>query len=290
MSWTPTEAFSSARWAYRRATAPFRGLPDFLIIGAQRAGTTSLFEYLCRHPQIAPPTHKEIHFFDDSWWRGVRWYRRFFPLAHPGRRALTGEASPYYLFHPAVPERVAETCPEVRLIVLLRDPVARAHSQYHHARRCGYEHLSFEEALRLEPERLAGEEQELQVDSRHRSFSHRRHSYATRGLYADQLERWLSFFRLEQLLVLRTEDLLAHTNATFRAALDFLGLPAVGLDDQPLLNRGEYAGMSPEVEAYLADYFREPNRRLSKLLGRDFGWDHDTGPAKASPAATPSSA
>jgi hypothetical protein len=290
VSWTSAQALSSARWAYRRATAPARGLPAFLIIGAQRAGSTSLFEYLCSHPKIAPPTHKEIHFFDDNWWRGLNWYRRFFPLARPGTRVLTGEASPYYLFHPAVPERVAASCPEVRLIVLLRDPIARAHSQYHHARRCGYERLSFKDALRLEPKRLAGEEQRILVDSRQTSFSHRRHSYATRGLYADQLERWLAFFRPQQLLVLRSEDLLAHTDATFRAALEFLDLPAVDLADQPRLNSGEYGSMSPEVRAHLANYYREPNRRLSELLGRDFGWDCDSGRVAASAPATPSSA
>jgi Sulfotransferase domain len=265
----------TARWAYRRATAPLRALPDFLLIGAQRGGTTSLFEYLYRHPQVATPTHKEIHFFDDNWSRGVNWYRRFFPIA--GHEKLTGESSPYYLFHPAVPERVAKILPRVRLIALLRDPISRAHSQYHHSVRLGYEQLSFEDALRLEAERLAGQEQALLADPSHESFSHREHSYATRGLYATQLERWLSFFGWEQLLVLRTKDLLERPKTTVNAVLEFLGLQLMDLGPQPLLNSGEYGAMSPEARAMLSDYFRDPNRQLSKLLDEDFEWDRLSG-------------
>ena len=103
-----------------------RRLPDFLVIGAQRAGSTSLFAQVCAHPGVAAPSHKEIHYFDLQSFRSLRWYRSHFPPAVTARGRLTGEASPYYLFHPAVPGRVAATLPDVRLVARVRDPVARA--------------------------------------------------------------------------------------------------------------------------------------------------------------------
>jgi hypothetical protein len=256
------------RRTYRGATASLRPLPGFLIIGAQRAGSSSLFSYVCAHPDIAPPTHKEIHFFDNNWFRGVPWYRRHFPLAlRSGSARLTGEASPYYLFHPAVPERVAATLPEVRLLAVLRDPVERAYSQYQHARRDGHETLSFEEALEREDERLAGEAELLARDPTHVSFAHRRLSYRTRGLYAEQLERWFAVFPREQLLVLRSEELFAEPDRVLASAFAFLGLEPFSLPAYPALNQRPYEPMSDAARAFLEGAFREPNRRLDALLG-----------------------
>src|SRR3954447_18625468 len=111
------------RHSVRRPTARWRMVPDFLIIGAQRAGTTSLFHYLQRHPSVMQSSIKEVHYFDGSYNRGRRWYLSHFPLrrATSGGR-ITGEATPYYLFHPTVPTRVAVDFPDVKLIAILRDP------------------------------------------------------------------------------------------------------------------------------------------------------------------------
>jgi hypothetical protein len=258
-----------ARWRYRRATAQGRRLPDFLILGAQRAGSTSLFDSLCAHPGISEPTHKELHFFDQNWWRDVGWYRRFFPFA---RRRLTGEASPYYLFHPLSPARVAATVPYAKLIALLRDPVERAYSQYNLSSHYGQEDLSFEEALDREPERLAGEEEKIAADPRYKSFSHRYHSYVARGLYAEQLERWFGYFPRQQLLVVRAEDLFRKPVATYGDIVEFLGLPPHELERHAHRNKAEYAPMHEATRARLTDLFREPNERLYELLGRDFEW------------------
>ncbi len=219
-----------ARRRFRYATRKRRILPSFLIIGAQRAGTTSLFRYLLAHPDVAGPSGgdaavwwvKETHFFDEKFTKGVDWYRSFFPLAATreryrkrGHDLQAGEATPYYMFHPAVPARVAATLPDARLIALLRDPVERAYSHYQMMSRTGREKLDFEEAVAAEPERLAGVEEALMSEtvqvlpSGHRAHhQHRHRAYFSRGLYADQLERWLEHFDREQLLVVGTEDLL----------------------------------------------------------------------------------
>ena len=128
-------------------------LPDFVIIGAQRSGTGRLYGLLTRHPDVERASVKEVHYFDrpDNFRRGIEWYRRRFPARRRGsQRHITGEATPSYLVDPPVPERIAEAVPEVRLIVLLRDPVARAYSHFHMAYRKGNETRSFEEAVEEE--------------------------------------------------------------------------------------------------------------------------------------------
>ncbi len=116
-------------WIYRRLTSGSRRLPDFIILGAQRAGTSSLYYYLSQHPQILPAVRKELHFFDDHYRRGLGWYRSQFPT-RGARGTITGEATPYYLSHPHAPARIQRLLPQARLIVLLRNPVERAISHY----------------------------------------------------------------------------------------------------------------------------------------------------------------
>ena len=181
-----------AHMRFRTITRNARALPDFLLIGGQRCGSTSLYTTLCGHPQVLAGAHKEPHFFDNNHLRGEHFYRRLFPLrAHlRARRAITGEATTHYLSHPAVPGRVAAMLPDVRLIAILRDPVERAYSHYQLAHRNGREPLSFEQALAAEPERLAGEEARLLSDPAYRGEAYGVQSYRTRGLYLEQLERW----------------------------------------------------------------------------------------------------
>lgn len=253
--------------------------PDFLIIGAQKAGTTSCFEYLIQHPGVAPPLKKEIHFFDvpERFRRGAGWYRAFFPVLaerHRGStsRRITGEASPYYLFHPRVPERVAELFPRVKLLALLRNPADRAYSQYQMWVRAGREPLSFEAAIDAEPERLRGTEEQLLTRDDYCSPVHRRHSYLARGIYVDQLLRWSRHFSQEQMLVLKAEDLLANPASTVGEVITFLGLPPVELDVSERYNARSYPPLAPATRRRLLEYFEPHNRRLYDLLGRDFGW------------------
>jgi len=256
----------------RLTTAGLRRLPDFLVIGAQRAGSTSLFAQLCAHPGVAAPSHKEIHYFDLQSFRGLRWYRSHFPPAARARGRITGEASPYYLFHPAAPARVAEALPDVRLIALLRDPVARAYSHYQLSVRDGHEALGFEDALRGEADRLAGEEERLLADRAYRSHAHRHQSYAARGAYAEQLRRWRRHVAPERLLVVSSEELFADPAGTASVVLQFLGLEAASVPPLPVRNQRPYPPMSDGARALLEARFEEPNRELYALLGRDLGW------------------
>jgi hypothetical protein len=255
--------------AYGRATASVRPLPNFLILGAQKAGTTALYAYLRWHPQVTGPSFKEVSFFDRHYARGERWYRAHFPAR---RRAAIGEASPSYLFHPLAPERVAALLPDARLIALLRNPVHRAFSHYQHELALGREPLSFEDALGAEDERLRGEVERLSSDPAYFSHAWWNYTYLARGRYAEQLERWYGAFPRERLLVLFTEELAQDPGGTYRSVLEFLGLEARELPSYPRIFEREYEQMHPETHAQLEQSFAEPNRRLAALLGRTLPW------------------
>jgi len=185
---------------------------------------------------------------------------------------MVGEASPGYLLHPLAPERVQGTVPDARLIVLLRDPVDRAFSHYHHEVALGREPLSFEEALDHEPERTRGEEERLIREPDYFSHAWWNHTYLARGRYAEQLERWLAVFPREQLLVLASEELGADPALVYARTLEFLGVTRHELTEFPLVFKQEYGEMRADTRRTLADYFSAPNERLYELLGRDFGW------------------
>jgi hypothetical protein len=254
----------------RRATAGRRMLPSFLILGAQKAGTTSLLAYLDEHPHVDGPVTKEIHYFDLAAHRDVAWYRSHFPLRREG--AITGESTPYYLLHPLVARRVRDALPDVRLIVVLRDPVERAISHHNHEVALGYESLGLQEALDREAERLAGEEERLRTGERARSYAHQHYGYVDRGRYAEQLERWLELFARDRLLVLLSEELFADPVAAVHETQDFLGLRRHDPTDLRARNARSYEPADDAIRAALAERFREPNARLATLLGRDLPW------------------
>jgi hypothetical protein len=270
---------------YRGITAPLRLLPDFLIIGTQRGGTTSLYHYLQAHPCLKPTTTKEIHFFDRKYHKGLIWYRGHFPAVwekayaqRVQRRAfLTGEASPVYLFHPHVHKRVAQALPHVKLIVLLRNPVDRAYSQYYHSIELGLETRSFEEAIQDEAQRTAQEREKILKDEHYHSFIYRHHSYLTRGIYVEQLQAWMRFFPREQFLILKSEDFYADPTAILKKVYEFLDLPVTELQlskkGYTPLNNTSYSKMDGMLRTRLIEYFRPHNARLYEYLGIDFGWD-----------------
>jgi hypothetical protein len=265
---------------FRVATSALRVLPDYIIIGAQKCGTSSLYRYLNEHPAVAAAAGKEVHYFDWHYRRGTGWYRAHFPTtayrelfkARTGMRLVTGEASPYYLFHPHAAKRVKALVPGARLIALLRDPVERTISAYQHQVRSGTESLSFAEALDREPARLAAETERLRRDELYKSDAHRQFSYLARGRYAEQLAEWYRHFSRDQLLIVRSEDLFTQPATTLQQVFAFIGLPAWEPAEFYRFNSGDYAEIDDAVRRRLIDYFAQPNQRLYDLIGRDMGW------------------
>lgn len=280
---TPLRAKALAKSAlsvWARATYRARVLPDFVIIGAQRGGTTSLYNYLADHPSVGRALTKELRYFDVGYEQGPAWYRSRFPtsanLAVRARRhgaGIAGEASPDYLFYPLAPRRLSEVVPEAKLIVLLRDPVERAWSHWWHQTRRGHEALAFDDAMAAEDSRLSPGLLDVDADAETLTYHDHHHSYAARGVYAPQLERWWRVVPRRQTLVLRSEDLFDRPASVFAQVQDFLGLPHWQPPTFESLNRMATGAMSPGSRASLVEHFRPHNRCLAELLGRDLGWD-----------------
>lgn len=273
-----TRRLASPRLWYRYLTAGRRGLPDFIIAGAQKAGTTSLFGYLEGHPQCIPSSTKEVHYFDKNFDRGEAWYRMHFPpvcgTQAKAEHKLSFESSPYYMCEPRVPARMKELLPNVKLIFLLRNPVTRAYSHYQHSVLRRREPLSFEEAMEAEAERLAGEEAKMLADPHYPSFAYQHFSYLLRGIYVDQLIRWRSQFAPEQMLVLEAERMFKRPAEVFVEVLQFLELEPWQPSMFENLNSGRYKEpMNPTTRDKLTAYFAPHNRRLRDLLGWQPSWD-----------------
>ena len=228
-------------------------LPDFLGLGVQKGGTTTLHRLLERHLSVFLPPVKEVHYFSLHFAEGDAWYRHQFAPAAQEQRC--GEITPYYLFHPEVPKRVHALLPKARLIVLLRDPVERALSQYFHSRRLGFEPLRLEEALAVEPDRLSSAAAVLRVaNGKHQS--HQEHSYLSRSRYDQQIPAWEALYPAAQLLVLRSEDLFSRPAEIWLRVLEFLELPGCPLPEMVTpanAGRGESSAVSEEVRHHLRE-------------------------------------
>jgi Sulfotransferase domain len=258
--------------------------PAFLIIGAEKAGTTSLFRYLARHPRVVEPLRKEILYFQAYSDRSLVWYFAHFPRRDSvAADAVTGEASPSYLFDPLVAERVARALPEAKVIALLRDPIARAISHYHHKvnKRVGESRELAEclvaEGMELQPELTARLIAKLGWrPDRVRSLTSNPPPsayYIKRGFYADQLQNWFKFYNRDQILILRSEDLFEKPRETYARTLKFLDLDFFDLGPMRAYNTGSYGNVDPVIIRYLSDIYAAPNRRLNELIGIDFGWN-----------------
>ena len=250
-------------------------LPDFLIVGAQKCGTNSLYDLLSLHPGVERAITKELNYFNLHFEKGVEWYRSQLPLPRQKeeRKPITGEATPDYLFYPDAARRAAQVVPQARLIVLLRNPVDRAYSHYHHQVRKGRETLGFEEAIEAEEERLRGETDKMPKDELSTSFNYRHFSYLSRGVYVDQLLRWSKHYSQEQMLVLKSEDFFERTPEALKLVLDFLDLSDWEPETWEIRNKGRYEQeMASATRRRLEEYFEPHNRRLYEYLGVDFGW------------------
>jgi hypothetical protein len=263
---------------YRYRTRTYRSLPDFIIIGAQKSGTSSLYRYISQHPQLLPSSEKEVHFFDggidpkvDNYEKGEMWYRSHFPLQKDtSEDTRVFEASPLYIFNPLCPKRISDLLPNIKIIALLRNPTERAISQYFHELRLDRESLSIHEALETEETRLA---RVLETED-YKSDHFICHSYKARGLYREQLERYLFHFSKEQLLFMNSEELFTNPDAFLKQIFEFIGVDAYCKvkDLKPRNVASNRRHVDPEIYNYLNSFFQPHNRALYELIGKNYGW------------------
>ena len=285
---TPTSvrrSVRSVRMVVRRSTPAARILPHFLVLGAQRCGTSSLYKYLGRHPRIAPSLRKEVGYFTSSYGEDLTWYLAHFPLEarakameRVGQELLAFEATPDYLVHPLAPARAKALLPDATFVVLLRDPVERAYSHYLHMRRLGFETRTFEQAIEEEPSTVATDLAQIHLDAGHNPKQFHRYSYGARSRYVEQLERWMDHYPPDRFLVLDSTELYADPASTYREILRFLGVARWSPKE---FSNHSYVGspappapsMDPGFRRRLSERFGEANQGLAELVGREFPWN-----------------
>ena len=279
------ESAKSVIRAAGTATARLRPPPDFLVIGTKRGGTTSLWNWLLQHPACLPmvPARQHLksnHYFYWHFDRGPGWYAGFFPTGATRRLAarraggpvVTGEASPYYMFDPRVPARVAAQLPQAKIVILLRDPVDRAASHHRERTRAGVEPLAFADALAAEEGRLAGELERIAADPFYYSRPHDWYSYRSRGIYAPQVAAWQAVVPPERMLIVQSEEMYADPRGAFDTVTDFLGVGRIEDLQARRYNYHQHEDMPASVRAELTEFYRNHNRELFELIGRELSW------------------
>jgi hypothetical protein len=270
---TARHFISPTRW-YRYSTASHRRLPDFIIAGAQKAGTSSLHNVLGEHPEVISSITKEVHYFDQYYHLGEQWYRSCFPLATASNaRKLCGEATPMYMFSPHAPQRIAKLLPQVKIIVLLRNPINRAYSHYHQIKQLHREPLSFEDALTAEPSRTAAERARMITDAGFPAWNYRWYSYAERGIYVDQILELRKHFPRENILIMQSEKYFSDTRGALNRIVEFLGLDSWQWPEFPKRAVKNREKMLPETRERLRAYVAPHNARLFAELGETYDWD-----------------
>lgn len=266
----------------RLVTAPLRALPSFLIIGAPRSGTTSLYAQLIRHPRVVPAQKKEIHYLNYLYRGSLLPYRSFFPTRAALRKkggpqgvpCITGEASPTYLYSgPQLAARVRAQIPGVKIIGLLRNPVDRAYSHHYWAVRRGGERTSFEEAIAREMDEFADEREKVRADPSYASAAWMFNCPLQMGIYAEAVADWTGAFPPDQVLFLRSEDLYSPTSGAYSKVLRFLGLPETTTDMKEHLNSASAPPMDPGTRERLEAWFEPHNARLRQLTDIPDGWN-----------------
>ncbi len=271
----PDPAVRAARagaLVWGQATAAWRMTPSFVIVGAQRSGTTTLFRLLADHPDVVRPTLvKGTGYFDDNYARGERWYRAHFPLRPPlssdRPRPVTFECSGYYMFHPRAPYRLARDLPGARVVAVIRDPVERAYSAHQHELSRGFESVDFAEALRLEQARTAVPARRLQERDDYVSFAHRHYSYLGRGEYDVQVARLYDALGRDRVLVVEADAFFADPVTEFVRLQSWLGLRPWEPDEVPRWNARPRVPLDAEHRRRLREHFAAHDEALAALLG-----------------------
>jgi len=267
---------------YCNIAGPFHLSPDFIIFGISRSGTTSLFQYLSKHPNIEPCAIKEPHYFDQYYDRGINWYRMNFPLKWQNlistkiknQKLVTGEATGAYLLNPHAPKRIYDLNPKIKLILLLRNPIDRAFSHYQRKLNNGTEKLSFEEAIEKENSRIAGELEKMEQNEKYYSDNFHTNSYLATGLCASRLKRWLEYFPLDQISIIENEDFLQNPQKIYDETLNFLGLPHHKLSNTKKFSKQKSSiQINPKTREKLVEYCKPFNEELFSIIGKRFDWE-----------------
>jgi hypothetical protein len=254
-------------------TASSRVLPNFIIIGTVRSGSTSLYYNICEHPSILSADYDEIGFFDSNYQLGINWYRSMFPtqkkmaeLKEKTGFAITGEDTPFYFWKKEAAKRVLEDLPDVKIIAIFRNPIDRAYSNYNLGVRANTENLTFEDAI----------DEEIRFLEEHtfRESIDRKRSYITKGIYEKQISLWFEIFSKEQIHILSTEDMKNNPQDTLRKIFQFLEIPEYTIKNPQNQKLGKYEKMNEQTRKRLFNFYKPYNEKFFQIINQKFDWEN----------------
>jgi hypothetical protein len=264
---------------YYGFTSPIRVLPDFIIIGAMKSGTTSLYYNICQHQNVFEAAYDEIGFFDDNYELGLNWYRSMFPtifqkyiskLKH--QKFLTGEDTPFYFWKEDAVNRINKILPNVKLIIILRNPIDRAYSNYTDRINQGKELSSFEEVIEREIN-LIKKNGEKNSKSNQIIDIIKEPAYLAKGIYVNQLELWIEKFPLNQFHILSTEEMAKNPDETLQKVFEFLEIPKENIKTPQKRKMKKYSPMNIKTRESLIEFYKPYNEKLFEEINQRFGWD-----------------
>ncbi len=268
---------------YRAIPGLLKKFPDFMVVGQMKCGTSTLFHYLKMHPEINPPKLKEVKYFDFQPFHSKFWYK-----GHMGnwkwgggkdKQFKTFDNSPTYFSVPRCAQTIHHLLPNIKIIIILRNPVDRAYSHYQMRVRKKQENLTFEEAIKEESKRIEQFKQQLSL--RESSLYHAfYYPYIRFGKYIEDVNRWYEIFPNENLLIINSGDFSKNPVSEYEKVCNFLGISKPNQEIIDYINNpksrknvGYYEPMKENTRNELTEFFKPYNKQLSKFLNRDFNWD-----------------
>ena len=259
-------------------TGPLRVLPDFIIIGSMKCGTTSLYYDICEHPCASPAAYDEIGFFDSNFHLGLNWYRSMFPtkrriedIRRKEGVAITGEDTPFYFWNPVAAKRIQKLLPNIKLVAILRNPIDRAYSEYQDLVSSESNSPSFETFIENEIN-TRRKDSSLITEENFEIFN-QKNSYLLKGIYVDQLKIWAGLFPKEQIFTLSTENLNSEPITALESVFQYLNLPDYKIKNIQRQKQKKYVPMNSQTRKILIEFFKPHNERLFKFIGKKFDWD-----------------
>ena len=259
-------------------TASMRVLPDFIIIGSMKCGTTSLYYDICEHPCTLAAAYDEIGFFDSNFHLGVNWYRSMFPrkkqiedVRRKEGTAITGEDTPFYFWNPTAAKRIQKLLPNIKLITILRNPIDRAYSEYQDW--AGRESNPPSFATVVENELNIQRKYPSLITEENFKVFNQKNSHLLKGVYVDQLKIWRELFPKEQIFTLSTENLNSEPIVVLESVFQYLNLPNYKIKNSQHRKQNKYVPMNPQTRELLIEFFKPHNERLFKFIGKKFEWN-----------------
>ncbi len=254
-------------------TASKRVLPNFIIVGTVRSGTTSLYYNICEHPSVISAAYDEIGFFDSNYHLGINWYRSMFPtekemseVKNKTGFSLTGEDTPFYFWKEEAIKRIFDTIPNIKIIAIFRNPIDRAYSNYNLGLRAKSEELEFEDAI----------DEEIKFLRKHtfRESIDRRRSYISKGMYEKQMELWFNIFPRKQIHILSTEDMQKYPKDTLQKIFKFLELKEYNIKNPQKQKQAKYEKMNKETRKKLLEFYKPHNEKFFEVIQKRFDWSN----------------